>query len=87
MTPRTKAEAIEAGKTHLRIRCGCKAVDVPWHLLPAYPDDVPLHLFARQMRCKDRCKEQPKVISPIGPDDSDRERLEISRRTVSGTVV
>lgn len=87
MDPRTKAEALAAGKTHLRLRCACKTVDVPWQLLPAYPDDVPLHLFSRKMRCKDRCKEAPKVIGSVGPEDAESERLEISRRPVTGTVM
>ncbi len=87
MDPRTKAEAVAAGKTHLRLRCGCKTVDVPWQLLPAYPDDVPLHLFARKMRCKDRCKEPPKVIGSVGPDDARRERIEDGHKPLTGTVV
>lgn len=87
MDPRTKDEARAAGKTHLRLRCGCKTVDVPWDLLPPYLGDVPLRLYSRRMKCKDRCKEQPKVIAAIGPDDAEHERLEISRRPVTGTVM
>lgn len=68
-TIRTKGDAIAAGKTHLHLRCGCKSSYRAWEMLPNYPDHTPLHLFARKMRCKDRCKEQPQVVGAASLDE------------------